>query len=1076
MSSPTKSGESPQLSPTTPTIAVGMYEGDQPANSSDAGSGEALLAPPVLLSPQLLVEAPCEEGPPELTIAIAPVNAQSSPQLGGAYSPKRGARGASPRGNKVGADGQRKLLSDQRTTSNLSNTSGVKPPDDGANNFGLLTVVRKELGDAKRSETRRSVFAVMAGSPNALGQPSRAPSQHSLLGVVEAGSPRGSIGVDDGVVSQVESHRSALVVTLEQLRDAFTAIDTGGAGTLTEEEVAENLLPQLGIHHFTADDVSALIRELDTDGDGEVNFREFVQFYELLLSSNDKDAAENGSASALPQTGQDLLKKVKDNKQKQKRADAADAYLTERQIKARKRVAEILYDLPCFAPDFVGRRLWDVAVLLCILYCFIVPMVIAALGIEPTTPLFVTDALIYSINVADFLVNCNTAFQGDESFVLTVQRAAIIKNYFMRDLMVIDILCAVPLDHIVWAATQNVLAFRILCCIKILKILKYPKLFHLTNRGTMDPTFVAFYFTAVPLLRLMFKMIVMGHLLAFIRMLLSAHESYAGDEECPRFGRDACSDSAFLKYFYSFYWIWSLLTTQGTVALGSRLSFFYAGCVMFLSLLLQGHVVANMSAIILKSNVEVQNQDAMRGTLAIMRHYKIPALLQQEVLSFQFHSLQQNAAASLAHTLERLPPTMQREVGLYVKVDLVTNVPMFQSISSEGRLSLANCLEQTFAEPYDFIMTYGDAGDAMYFVMHGFADVVIPAPPGIMEQERCALVQDGPPVGKVVATIIRGNFFGEVALLKPELTRTASIQALTYCNLFRLGVDDVRLLFKEYEEIRWGMETEARRRGLIDDAPVQVVVSPAEEPLAVAKAAPAEGEGDAPAKKRTRGLARFHKAGLAVSASKRILKKIKNERKSASSGERSNGERPNRSPKDPALDGVGTSSGEEGKDPGEGRRRRLTFPQLDATPLPVAASSDNKLNPAGSAPSQQRLSAHISDASTPSGGGQPPHPPNPPPAIQHSAVDDAVTRRTLSTLVKAIEQGQDKLARSVQREVKTYLERVDEISVAVDEFLEKLEAHVGVGGMGSGHAAGLHRGSTDSKAGLALARRTSLWM
>eukprot|EP00662_Eupelagonemidae_sp_cell21_P045869 gene45869-51589_t len=38
----------------------------------------------------------------------------------------------------------------------------------------------------------------------------------------------------------------------------------------------------------------------------------------------------------------------------------------------------------------------------------------------------------------------------------------------------------------------------------------------------------------------------------------------------------------------------------------------------------------------------------MRITLAVMRHYNVPGPLQQEVLSFQHHTLQQNAAAGAA--------------------------------------------------------------------------------------------------------------------------------------------------------------------------------------------------------------------------------------------------------------------------------------------------------------------------------------------------------------------------------------------------------------------------------------------
>ena len=433
----------------------------------------------------------------------------------------------------------------------------------------------------------------------------------------------------------------------------------------------------------------------------------------------------------------------------------------------------------------------------------------------PSVNLFISDLLVSVFLTVDVFVNINTAVQEEDSFALVLSRRKIIRHYFLKGLMPIDVLAAIPWDHMMYWITRNTgsatTVYTVFCFVRCLKVLKYPFLFHLTNRGTMDPAFVRFYFWNVPLFRLFFKMIIIGHCLTITRLLISMTLK---DEDCDTFGRDACAQGIFARYFFSFFWVWSLLTTQGTAALESTASFVYASFVMLFSLLLQGHVVASMSAIILKSNVEAQNQDSMRGTLAIMKHYRIPAMLQQEVLSFQFHSLQQNAAASLAHTLERLPPAMQREVGLYVKVDLVTNVPMFQDLSSEARLAVANCLEQTFAEPYDFIISHGEEGAAMYFMMHGFADVIVP-PKGETPEEELVDMGHSGKQGRIVATIIRGDFFGEIALLKPELKRTASIQALTYCNLFRLDFRDVQRLFKVYDDIQVRLEQEAASRGLL---------------------------------------------------------------------------------------------------------------------------------------------------------------------------------------------------------------------------------------------------------------------
>ena len=172
---------------------------------------------------------------------------------------------------------------------------------------------------------------------------------------------------------------------------------------------------------------------------------------------------------------------------------------------------------------------------------------------------------------------------------------------------------------------------------------------------------------------------------------------------------------------------------------------------------------------------------------------------------------------------------------------------MFEDLSVDCKLELANCLEQTYCEPDCFIIEYGERGNEMYFMMHGFADVIVPAEG-----------DDGTPdptltYGTVVTTIKRGDFFGEVcgmslllsppppqvisltflppppnpttipistpppsqmALLNPELTRTASIQALSYCDMFQLHNYDFKKLLKDHEELRVRVEAEADLRGI----------------------------------------------------------------------------------------------------------------------------------------------------------------------------------------------------------------------------------------------------------------------
>jgi calcium-binding protein CML len=63
--------------------------------------------------------------------------------------------------------------------------------------------------------------------------------------------------------------------TEEQLRRLFGMFDRDGNGFITAAELAHSMA-KLG-HALTADELTGMIKEADTDGDGRINFHEFSQ-------------------------------------------------------------------------------------------------------------------------------------------------------------------------------------------------------------------------------------------------------------------------------------------------------------------------------------------------------------------------------------------------------------------------------------------------------------------------------------------------------------------------------------------------------------------------------------------------------------------------------------------------------------------------------------------------------------------------------------------------------------------------------------------------------------------------------
>jgi len=62
---------------------------------------------------------------------------------------------------------------------------------------------------------------------------------------------------------------------LEELRQLFNMVDTDGGGTISEGEV-HDLMSMLGMN-ISALEVRTMVREIDINGNGMVDFEEFVQ-------------------------------------------------------------------------------------------------------------------------------------------------------------------------------------------------------------------------------------------------------------------------------------------------------------------------------------------------------------------------------------------------------------------------------------------------------------------------------------------------------------------------------------------------------------------------------------------------------------------------------------------------------------------------------------------------------------------------------------------------------------------------------------------------------------------------------
>ncbi|RMH12152.1 MAG: hypothetical protein D6701_13895 [Gemmatimonadetes bacterium] len=156
--------------------------------------------------------------------------------------------------------------------------------------------------------------------------------------------------------------------------------------------------------------------------------------------------------------------------------------------------------------------------------------------------------------------------------------------------------------------------------------------------------------------------------------------------------------------------------------------------------------------------------------------------------------------AEMAEELRALRATEVRRLRIEPG-ELLKKVPFFRDMPEADFEAVAARLRPRTAPAGDTIVRQGDRGDAMFLVARGVV--------------RVKRTDDG--ITRDVATLIAGDFFGEMALLHGT-RRTATCRAVTPCALYELRRQDLEAVLATHPGIRQVLEeTAARRRAELDE-------------------------------------------------------------------------------------------------------------------------------------------------------------------------------------------------------------------------------------------------------------------
>jgi len=236
-------------------------------------------------------------------------------------------------------------------------------------------------------------------------------------------------------------------------------------------------------------------------------------------------------------------------------------------------------------------------------------------------------------------------------------------------------------------------------------------------------------------------------------------------------------------YVRSLYWCVSTLTTIGYAdnMPSTNPEIIYSIMVMIFGVATYGYVIGNAANILV--NIDPARAGYfthMEKLSSFMTYRGIPPELQRRVRDYHRYVWDNRLGYDEESIMTGLPPALMTEVMMFLKRDVIQNVPFFATASEQLLKDVALVMHPAVYMPGDLVFKKGDVGRAMYFISKGEIEVL-----------------DGN--GARIALLGKGDAFGEMALVLDK-PRGATIRTAGYCDLYRLDKKDFDDILRRYPE------------------------------------------------------------------------------------------------------------------------------------------------------------------------------------------------------------------------------------------------------------------------------------
>eukprot|EP00854_Cymbomonas_tetramitiformis_P001132 gene1132-1690_t len=266
-------------------------------------------------------------------------------------------------------------------------------------------------------------------------------------------------------------------------------------------------------------------------------------------------------------------------------------------------------------------------------------------------------------------------------------------------------------------------------------------------------------------------------------------------------------DSPVKQYIISVYHSIMVMSTIGSYILPvTNVERIFSIVSMMIGASVFAYGMTNMCTLIFNLNRnEVVYRSRMDEINDFMKFRGLPEELQHRILEYYEHLHSRNRFFNENEILVDLSSNLQSEVIHCIHRRIINENVFFKGMDREFVSAVIMRLKMVTYMPDDLIIKQGSVGREMHFVVDGIVEIYITLPTG---------------ANKVIGNLKTGDYVGEMALVVPDNRRTASVRAVTFCDIYSLSkmdIDDLLQYFPNQHE-RWIDMVNARKAQLDERA------------------------------------------------------------------------------------------------------------------------------------------------------------------------------------------------------------------------------------------------------------------